>query len=149
VSENAPISITYYRVVPLNASLIFHNSLYEYTGTSAPEYSNQPHNRSKLYLVVPFTHRSNCLPLSALRKLCKVTSDLSNVSKSCFELREDIYGDPYYVVTFNLVITIKSATIVFHLERDGVKYGTAKATYTHDFNAMKEPEADLGATIGE
>ncbi|KAH0612446.1 uncharacterized protein H6S33_010498 [Morchella sextelata] len=130
VSENAPISITYYREVPLNASLIFHDYLYEYTGTSAPEYSNQPHNRT-------------------LRKLCEVTSDLSNVSKSCFELRENIYGDPYYVVTFNLVITIKSATIVFHLERDGVKYGTAKATYIHDFNAMKEPEADLGATIGE
>ncbi|RPB17468.1 actin-like ATPase domain-containing protein [Morchella conica CCBAS932] len=118
VSENAPISITYYRNVGLSDSLIFYDDLYEYAGTSAPEYSNRPHN-------------------GTLRTLCKVTSDLSNVSKSRFRLSRGINGQPFYEVFFNLVITIKSAAIVFHLELDGVKYGTAKATYIHDFNAMR------------
>lgn len=142
MSENDPISLVHHRRVRLNDSLIFRSTLYEYMGKCPPEYSNQPYSGSKLYTVVPCMPRINCLPLSALRQLCEVTSDLSHVSKSRFKLKEDINGELYYLVNYDLVITIKSATIVFHLELDGVKYGTAKATYIHDFNAMKEPKAD-------
>ncbi|KAI5837493.1 hypothetical protein DFP73DRAFT_568263 [Morchella snyderi] len=123
VSENDPISITYNRKLRPGDSLIFYSHLYEYIGTNAPEYSDQPHN-------------------GTLRQLCKITSDLSNVSKDCFTLSEDMYGMYYYKVDYDLVITIKSAAIDFHLELDGVKYGTAKATYIHDFNAMKNSEED-------
>lgn len=69
----------------------------------------------------------------AVEELCKLISDLSMVPKEFFIRKVGPNKVPYHHLSFNLILTVKSAmVIVFHLEFGGKKYGSVKAEYTQD-----------------
>lgn len=41
-------------------------------------------------------------------------------------------GIPYYLIHHDLVMTLKSAMLVMHLEFEGKRYGTVEAKFLHD-----------------
>lgn len=69
--------------------------------------------------------------------LCSVVSDLSDVPKVFFtrKISPDL-TTVYYEVHYQLVMTIESATLTFHVEFNGQEYGSAEVKYLHDFNVM-------------
>lgn len=67
----------------------------------------------------------------AVGELCKLIADLSMVPKDLFTRKIGPNAVPYYHVSFNLIMTVKSAMmIVFQLEFGGKKYGSVAAEYS-------------------
>lgn len=67
----------------------------------------------------------------AVGELCKLIADLSMVPKDLFTRKIGPNAVPYYHVSFNLIMTVKSAMmIVFQLEFGGKKYGSVTAEYS-------------------
>lgn len=102
-------------------------TLYECEEEQAPKYSNEPGKRrfpQPLGCICMLTH-------AAVEELCKLIADLSVVPKSLFTVKVGPNAVPYYHVSFNLIMTVKSAMmIVFQLEFGGKKYGSVTAEYT-------------------
>lgn len=63
--------------------------------------------------------------------LCTFTSDLSSVPRSLFTKKEGV-GSSYYEISYNLVMTLQSALLVWHIEFQGKKYGSVTAKYTYE-----------------
>ncbi|KAJ3537626.1 hypothetical protein NM208_g6234 [Fusarium decemcellulare] len=60
---------------------------------------------------------------------CVVTSDISSVPESKFKRRIDFKELPYWVLSYHLVVSLKSAVMKFSLEIDGESFGSVTAKY--------------------
>ncbi|KAH7157318.1 hypothetical protein B0J13DRAFT_592817 [Dactylonectria estremocensis] len=90
------------------SDMVFFNFLYESKDTTAP--SHPPRD-------------------GQFGVNCCVISDLSKIPKSKFKTRIDSEGLPYWVVKFDLVITLESAVMKFSLEINGESLGSVNAKY--------------------
>lgn len=68
----------------------------------------------------------------ALGEACTINSDLSMIPRNLFRKKIGLDQEPYYHISYNLVVTIKSGDVQFELEFRGKNYGKAKAKYAHD-----------------
>ncbi|KAJ5548339.1 hypothetical protein N7513_005573 [Penicillium frequentans] len=106
MSEDSPISFTFYECVMKGDSLVFTIRLRSCLKEAAPEeYS------------------------SDTPTLCELTADLSQVPRALFRSYVNSKGVRYYKVNFNLVLTPKSASLLFELRFNGMNYGTVQARY--------------------
>ncbi|KAL8758202.1 MAG: hypothetical protein Q9199_001665 [Rusavskia elegans] len=60
---------------------------------------------------------------------CRMTADLTSVSKDHFHTKTALDGTPYYEVHYHLVISTKTAIMKFSLEVDGEEMGSIEASY--------------------
>lgn len=60
---------------------------------------------------------------------CRLTADLTSVSKHHFQKLTALDGMPYYDVHYDLVISTKTAIMKFSLEVDGKEMGSVEASY--------------------
>lgn len=60
---------------------------------------------------------------------CRMTADLTSVSKHHFHRKTALDGTPYYDVHYDLVISTKTAIMKFSLEVDGEEMGSIEASY--------------------
>ncbi|RPA91803.1 actin-like ATPase domain-containing protein [Choiromyces venosus 120613-1] len=63
--------------------------------------------------------------------VCDLEVDLSKVPKDKFKKKIAINGQPVYRLTFDLLISIQSATLVFEFDVDGKVYNDVKACYNY------------------
>ena len=59
----------------------------------------------------------------------KLTADLRNVPKDAFEMKTTKVGVPYFVLWYKLVISTKTASMIFSLEVKGKEYSSVEAKY--------------------
>lgn len=67
--------------------------------------------------------------IPAVSKLCELEADLSRIPKELFEKRRNSKGKEYYKINYQLVLTPKSASLLFDLEFNGMPYGTVRSRY--------------------
>lgn len=61
---------------------------------------------------------------------CKLTADLTGVSKQHFEPKVGLVdGTPYVDISYDLVVSMKTAIMKFSLEVEGVEMGSVEASY--------------------
>ena len=65
----------------------------------------------------------------AMSKLCELEADLSRIPKELFEKCRNSKGKEYYKINYQLVLTPKSASLLFDLEFNGMSYGTVRSRY--------------------
>ncbi|RPA91804.1 actin-like ATPase domain-containing protein [Choiromyces venosus 120613-1] len=63
--------------------------------------------------------------------VCDLKVDLSKIPKDKFKKKIAINGQPVYRLTFDLLMSIQSATLVFEFEVDGKVYNDVKACYNY------------------
>lgn len=63
---------------------------------------------------------------------CIAHCDLTAIPKELFARKTSPTGKPYYEISYNLVMTIRSGDVHFGVEFQGKNYGTAKVQYAHD-----------------
>lgn len=68
----------------------------------------------------------------ALEEACTINSDLSMIPRNLFRKKIGLDQEPYYHISYNLIVTIKSGDVQFELEFRGRNYGKEKAKYVHD-----------------
>lgn len=61
--------------------------------------------------------------------LCELETDLSKIPKALFEKHRNSKGKEYYKINYQLVLTPKSASLLFDLEFNGISYGTVRSRY--------------------
>ena len=61
--------------------------------------------------------------------LCTLKVDRSKIPKEKYHPQIGINGRPYFRLSFNLLITIDSAALVFQFEIDGTVYQDVRASY--------------------
>uniref|UniRef100_A0A0B7KQL2 Actin-like ATPase domain-containing protein n=1 Tax=Bionectria ochroleuca TaxID=29856 RepID=A0A0B7KQL2_BIOOC len=62
-------------------------------------------------------------------KNCTLITDLRSVDRRKFKEMIDYKGRPYQSISYDLVVTLKSALMEFSMEIDGVQIGTVEARY--------------------
>lgn len=65
----------------------------------------------------------------AVSQLCALETDLSRIPKELFEKHQNSNGKEFYRVNYQLVLTPKSASLLFDLEFNGISYGTVRSRY--------------------
>lgn len=73
--------------------------------------------------------RFNYIPIEHTPTLCELTADLSQIPKQLFRSHVNSKGVQYYKVDYNLVLTPRSASLLFELQFNGMNYGTVQARY--------------------
>ncbi|RPA90381.1 actin-like ATPase domain-containing protein [Choiromyces venosus 120613-1] len=63
--------------------------------------------------------------------VCDLKVDLSKIPKDKFKKKIATNGQPFYRITFDLLMSIQSATIVFECDIDGKVYDYVKACYNY------------------
>ncbi|RPA90385.1 hypothetical protein L873DRAFT_1718078, partial [Choiromyces venosus 120613-1] len=63
--------------------------------------------------------------------VCDLNVDLSKIPKDKFKQKIAINGQPFYRLTFALLMSIQSATLVFECDVDGKVYDYVKACYNY------------------
>lgn len=58
-----------------------------------------------------------------------MSADLRSIPVELFEKRANSKGKEYYVVKYEILMTPKSASILYELTRDGKSYGAVYARY--------------------
>ncbi|KAL8667386.1 MAG: hypothetical protein Q9202_000602 [Teloschistes flavicans] len=104
------IVFSFYRSLPQDYSpsaLIFTDNLLECSLDQAPKY---PRTGSTMMN-------------------CKLTADLTSVGKHHFESKVGLDGTPYVDVSYELVVSTKTAIMKFSLEVDGEEMGSVEASY--------------------
>lgn len=64
-----------------------------------------------------------------IRKVCTCISDLSGVDPKRFSIKTTGYGLKYYVVEFELTISLIDEVLQFELSFEGEKFGSATAKF--------------------
>lgn len=62
-------------------------------------------------------------------KLCTLEADLNEIPQELFDRRRNSKGQEYYRISFDLVLTPASASLLFELEFRGVSYGIVRSKY--------------------
>lgn len=62
-------------------------------------------------------------------KHCELEADLSKIPKVLFEKRENSEGLQFYHVSYELVLTPTSASLLFELRVNDMSYGSVRAKY--------------------
>lgn len=65
----------------------------------------------------------------AVSKLCDLETDLSRVPRELFEKHQNSNGKVYYKISYQLVLTPMSASLLFDFEFNGLSYGTVRSRY--------------------
>ncbi|KAJ5116885.1 hypothetical protein N7456_001233 [Penicillium angulare] len=117
-SENKPISIGYYRCVPINHSFVFHEELMMSCKDQAPKV----HSKKRVVSI-------NIDMSTGVRVHCELVSDLSKIPKRLFLKKKNSSGQEYYDVRYSLVLTPLSASMNFELVFKGINYGKVSASY--------------------
>jgi hypothetical protein len=94
----------------------------------------QNYDQSDLIFTVELAQCENIKPApypkdGVTKANCSVKADLRNVPKSHFKEKTAIDGQTYYEITFNVVITMKTAVMKFSLEIGGQELGSVQAKY--------------------
>ncbi|KAL8639050.1 MAG: hypothetical protein Q9228_003862 [Teloschistes exilis] len=104
--------------------------------SSSPIYRSLPHNYPASMLI--FTDELFECSLDTAPKYprpgrtivnCKVTADLRGVSKHHFESKVGVDGTTYVDVSYDLVVSMKTAIMKFSLEVGGKEKGSVQASY--------------------
>lgn len=106
MSAEEPISFHYTRNFRPGQSLVVEDDLIGCEGETAPDAFDK-----------------------TLSNVCTLTTDLNAVPKSLFTRLTTTKGIEFDNLDFELHMMIQSATLVFELRVDGVKYGTVKADF--------------------
>ncbi|KAL9577735.1 MAG: hypothetical protein Q9212_006175 [Teloschistes hypoglaucus] len=104
------IVLPFYRSLPHNppaSELIFTDELLECSLAQAPKYPQKG--------------------VTAVN--CKLTADLTGVSKHHFARMVGVDGTPYVAVSYDLVVSMKTAVMKFSLEIGGEEMGSVEASY--------------------
>lgn len=110
LQRDQKIVFSFYRSLPQDYSpsaLIFTDNLLECSLDQAPKY---PRTGSTMMN-------------------CKLTADLTGVGKHHFESKVGLDGTPYVDVSYELVVSTKTAIMKFSLEVDGEEMGSVEASY--------------------
>lgn len=67
--------------------------------------------------------------LGVVKVNAKLRADLRDVPKSAFEHKIASDGTPYVVIWYKLVISTKTASMVFSMEVKGKQYSSIEAKY--------------------
>ncbi|KAB8206672.1 actin-like ATPase domain-containing protein [Aspergillus parasiticus] len=109
IREDEPIKMGFYRTVRVRdakESLTTCVNLYICNDTYAPKAKN---NR--------------------ILKLCDLYSDLSQIPRRLFERKRNSQRVEYFKISYKLVMTPTSASLLFELEFEGVSYGCVRSKY--------------------
>ncbi|KAJ5258405.1 hypothetical protein N7524_009961 [Penicillium chrysogenum] len=106
VSESEPIRMNFYRVVGVGESFVFRTSLLFCQANIAPEKVD-----------------------SNVAVLCELEADLRRIPKELFTKKTNSRGKQYYHVSYDLVLTPTSASLLFDLQFNGVSYGSVRSRY--------------------
>ncbi|KAJ5999493.1 hypothetical protein N7451_007303 [Penicillium sp. IBT 35674x] len=106
ISEDSPIKISFQRLVSIDGPFVFTDSLMFSVKENAPRDC-----QTDVFL------------------LCELTSDLSQVPKELFTRHVTSKGKKYYKITFDLVLTPTSASLLFDLHFNEMSYGSVRAKY--------------------
>ncbi|KOS38019.1 hypothetical protein ACN38_g11178 [Penicillium nordicum] len=66
---------------------------------------------------------------SSVAELCELETDLSRIPKELFEKKRNSKGQQFYHVSYDLVLTPTSASLLFDLQFNGVSYGSVRSRY--------------------
>jgi len=105
------ITFPFYRELELTyglEDLIFSDTLFECQDRTAP------------------LHPSDS---QTLKKNCMVVANLTKVPRNKLKRKIGYDGEPYYEITYQLVVRLQSALMAFSLEIDGETFGTVEAKY--------------------
>lgn len=69
------------------------------------------------------------ISIPAVSKLCELEADLSRIPRELFEKCRNSKGKEYYKINYQLLLTPKSASLLFDLEFNGMSYGTVRSRY--------------------
>ncbi|KAJ5186887.1 hypothetical protein N7449_009881 [Penicillium cf. viridicatum] len=106
VAESEPIRMDFYRVVGPGQSFVFQSNLWFCQIATPPEEKD-----------------------SSVAKLCVMEADLSRIPKELFEKKRNSKGKQFYHVSYELVLTPTSASLLFDLQFNGVSYGSVRSRY--------------------
>ncbi|OQE25757.1 hypothetical protein PENFLA_c008G01281 [Penicillium flavigenum] len=106
VAESEPIRMNFYRVVGVGQSLVFHDNLAFSHANTAPKVTD-----------------------SSVTKLCELEANLSRIPKELFTKKTNSRGKQFYHVSYDLVLTPTSASLLFDLQFNGVSYGSVRSRY--------------------
>ncbi|CAG8890324.1 unnamed protein product [Penicillium egyptiacum] len=106
VAESEPIRMGFYRVFGVGESMVFHDALRFCQMNTAPEVMD-----------------------SSVSKLCVVEADLSRIPKELFTKKTNSRGKQFYHVSYDLVLTPTSASLLFDLQFNGVSCGSVRSRY--------------------
>ncbi|KAJ5365517.1 hypothetical protein N7517_008403 [Penicillium concentricum] len=106
LTESEPIRMTFYHVVDIDSHMVFNEQLKFCQEATAPKVMN-----------------------SSVVQLCELQADLSRVPKGLFTKKTNSSGVQFYHITFDLVLTPASASLLFDLQFNGVSYGSVKSQY--------------------
>ncbi|KGO76318.1 Heat shock protein 70 family [Penicillium italicum] len=106
VAESKPIRMSFYRVIGVGKSLVFHEILMFCQTGKAPAVRDD-----------------------SVSKLCEMEADLSRIPKELFTKKTNSKGTQFYHVSFDLVLTPTSASLLFDLQFNGVSYGSVRSRY--------------------
>ncbi|KAL8693889.1 MAG: hypothetical protein Q9218_001354 [Villophora microphyllina] len=110
MQRDQKIVFSFYRSLPEDhppSSLVFTDNLLECALDQAPKY-----------------------PKSGVTTAnCRLTADLTAVSKHHFQSKVAFDGTPYVDISYDLVVSMKTAIMKFSLEVDGEEMGSVEASY--------------------
>lgn len=122
------IEFAFFRQLPSNykpTDLIFVDELLECAQPDAPKYPITGKIIHRFSLLYELTLSST----GVTKVNVKLTADLRNVPKDAFEHKIASNGTPYVVIWYKLVISTKTASMVFSMEVKGKQYSSVEAKY--------------------
>ncbi|KAJ5787881.1 hypothetical protein N7457_002871 [Penicillium paradoxum] len=106
LAEGEPVRMNFYRTVGIRGSLSFNTPLMFCQKAIAPEMED-----------------------SSVTTLCEMVADLSRIPRELFTKKRNSKGVEYYHISYDLVLTPTSASLLFDLEFNGISYGSVRSRY--------------------
>ncbi|PYI16694.1 hypothetical protein BO99DRAFT_465129 [Aspergillus violaceofuscus CBS 115571] len=108
ISENSPIRMPFYNSRNIGDGLCFEVKLLFCNDDTAPDFKNN--------------HTDTM-------RLCTLKADLSTIPRELFTQKCNSKGVKYYHIDYKLVMIPTSASLLFELEFNGVRYGSVRSKY--------------------
>jgi len=121
VTEDVAIIFEFNRVFREGSSYVVTDTLLSCPIEAPPPYITNGISQSS-----PFPSSDGILQLTYptdVTRVCKLRSDLSTVPRSLFTKKINNNGEDYFRLDFTLEMTIESASLLFELKVNGIKYG--------------------------
>lgn len=122
------VEFAFFRQLPKDykpTDLIFVDELLECAQIDAPKYPIT----GKLFTPLPLSYELALSSIGVTKANVKLTADLRKVPKDAFEHKVASNGTPYVVIWYKLVISTKTASMVFSMEVKGKEYSSVEAKY--------------------
>lgn len=123
VAESEPIRMGFYRTVGVHDSFVFTTNLWFCQMDTPPKERDSSMSPCRQYI------RRVLLTWTGVAELCELETDLSRIPKELFEKKRNSKGQQFYHVSYDLVLTPTSASLLFDLQFNGVSYGSVRSRY--------------------